>query len=117
MSRDQSAANAPVTRAARERLRDQQRQEAAQLEAVLTAQRRLAAERDKADRVIENAERGVRARQAFVDAAVVALVQTPGVPRVAALLGRPTSELASLVRAERRRETPDDKGPASAVTA
>jgi pantothenate synthetase len=117
MSRAQPATTAPVTRAARERLRDQQRQEAAQLEALLAAQARLATARDKADRVIENAERGVRARQAAVDAAVVALVQISGLPRVAALLGRPTSELTALVRAERRREAADEERPPSAATA
>lgn len=92
----------PQTFEARERLRDQQRQEASRLEAVLTAQRRLAAERAKADRAIAKAELGVAAKQADVDRAVVSLVETSGLARASALLARSEAELARL-RAEYRR--------------
>lgn len=93
----------PVTLDARERLRDQQRQEAKQLDAVLAAQRRLATERGKADRMIAKAEAGVAMRQADVDAAVVALVEISGISRAAVLVGASDNELNRLVRADRRR--------------
>jgi hypothetical protein len=95
----------PLTFEARERLRDQQRQEASQLETVLAAQRRLATEREKADRTIEKAEHGVAARQTDADSAVAGLVETSGVTRAAVLLGRSEAELARLARSERRRST------------
>jgi pantothenate synthetase len=95
----------PLTLDARERLRDQQRQEASRLEAVLAAQRRLASEQNKADRIIEKAEHGVAAKQAGLDVAVVGLVETSGLARAAVLLGRSAADLARLVRAERREST------------
>lgn len=93
----------PQTFEARERLRDQQRQETIRLEAVLAAQRRLAAQREKADRAIAQAEQGVAAKRYEVDRAVAALVETSGLPRSALLLERSEADLARLARAERRR--------------
>jgi hypothetical protein len=102
MSPAKSSAAMPQTFEARARLRDQQRQEASRLDAVLAAQRRLATERAKADRAIAKAELGVAAKQGDVDRAVVSLVETSGLPRASALLARSESELARL-RAEYRR--------------
>lgn len=109
----------PLTFEARERLRNQQRQEAIQLEAVLAAQRRLASERNKAGRIIERAELGVAAKQAGLDVAVVGLVETSGLARAAVLLGRSAADLARLVRAERRGSSLDgaSNAVASAVQA
>jgi hypothetical protein len=114
MSPARSTAAMPQTFEARERLRDQQRQEAGRLEAVLAAQRRLATERAKADRAIAKAELGVAAKQADVDRAVVSLVETSGLARASALLARSESELARL-RAEYRRAS-NGKGGQDAGT-
>ena len=93
----------PVTFEARERLRNQQRQEAVHLEALLAAQRRLVAQREKADRVIARAEQHIAVRQAEVDRAVLALIETSGVTQTALLLGRTKADIARLARVERRR--------------
>ena len=92
----------PLALSARERLRDQQQHEARRLAAVLAAQRRLGAEREKAAVVIEKAQHGISARQAAVDDAVLALIDTSGIARTAILLDRPDNELARLQRSRRR---------------
>jgi pantothenate synthetase len=106
----------PLTVEARERLRNQQRVEAQQLDSLLTAQRRLARERAKAERAIGKAQRAVASRQSEVDAAIVRLVESSGVPRVAVLLGRAESQIAALVRAERRRSNEHAAAATSTVT-
>jgi len=93
----------PLALSARERLRDQQQHEARRLAAVLAAQRRLATEQEKAAVVIEKAQHGISARQAAVDDAVLALIDTSGIARTAILLDRPENELARLQRSRQRR--------------
>ena len=97
----------PLALSARERLRDQQQQEQRRLAAVLAAQRRLATEQEKAAAVIENAKQRAAARQAAVEDAVLALIDTSGTARTAILLERPCNELARLQRS-RRRGVPGD---------
>lgn len=106
----------PITLAARERLRDQQRREARQLDAVLAAQRRLDAQREKADRAIMKAEQGVAGKQADVDGAIAGLAMTSGVARAALLLGRTETVIARIARAARHRSTTGDADRASSTT-
>ena len=116
MTRRSSESALPLTLEARERLRNQQRAEAQQLESLLAAQRRLTRERANAERSIEKAQRDVAARQSDVDAAIVRLVESSGVPRVAALLGRGAAEIAALVRTENRRSTSQPGAVSPTVT-
>jgi hypothetical protein len=109
MSRSDRRGELPLTFEARERLRGQQRQEVDRLEALLVAQRRLDTQREKAARVIGEAERGVAARQVDVERAIVRLVETSGLARVAILLGRPEVELRRLVRSEGRPAASDGR--------
>jgi hypothetical protein len=102
----------PLTLAARERLRDQQREESSRLGVVLAAKRRLVAERERATAVIEKAEHAVANRQATVDESVGALIETSGVTRAGILLGCAPRELAKLVRA-RRAAAGDDRAATS----
>lgn len=114
MSRARTHTAMPVTVEARERLRDQQRQEAIQLEAVLAAQRRLVTQREKADRAIAKAEQDVAAKQAAADHAVAQLVETSGLIRTAVLLGRTKCDIARIARVGRRSETRGGCPPARA---
>jgi hypothetical protein len=98
-------ASMPLSRAARDRrrdrMRDQQRLEAERLGRVIAEERRLAAEKDKADAVIARARDAVARRQALLDAAIAALVDTSGAGRAAILLDRAETELARLHRTHR----------------
>lgn len=99
MSRDNLGT--PLDLAARERLRDQQLDEARTLATVLAAHRRVAVEQRKADRSIEQARGRVAALQDAADDTVRALIKTSGVAHAAILLDRPQRELIRLERAGR----------------
>ena len=88
----------PLTGNARERLREQQRDEAERLASVLAAQNRLDAERDKRAGVVRSADEAVARRQRAVDEATAALSAVVGVERTAVLLERPVREVARLVK-------------------
>lgn len=99
MPRDNLAT--PMDLAARERLRDQQLDEARALATVLAAYRRLAVEQRKADRSIEQARCRVAVQRDAANDTVRALIKTSGVARVAILLDRPQRELVRLERSGR----------------
>jgi hypothetical protein len=79
-------------------MRDQQRLEAERLGRVIAEERRLGAEQDKADAMIARARDAVARRQALLDAAIAALVDTSGPGRAAILLDRAETDLARLHR-------------------
>ena len=96
------AGSLPMGSAARERLRDQHQQETRHLDAVLAAHTRVLAERQRAEAMVRKAERAVGVKQQILDDAVLALIDSCGLPRAAVLLDRPAGELAGLQRSRRR---------------
>jgi hypothetical protein len=96
------ANSTPITIAARERLRDQQQREARLLAAVLTAQRRLTSEREKADVVIKRTQRGIDKHEAALDETVRDLIRSSGITRAAILLDQDERKLARLARRHRQ---------------
>jgi hypothetical protein len=91
----------PVALTARERLREQQKLEAAKLAAVLAAEERLAAERQRHTAAIAAADAALAAQGALVADATCALIDVSGLERAAAILGRSKSELGRIARDHR----------------
>lgn len=91
----------PLTGAARERLREQQRSETRQLAAVLAAQVRLESESARAQKVMARVQRGIAAHQATLDDCVYGLITTSGIARTAILLDKTEHELTRIARAHR----------------
>jgi hypothetical protein len=104
----------PLTQAARDRLREQVRREQDLAAGVLNAEARLAAEIAKRDAAIAAHNSAVAGRADAVADAVIDYLEQAGVglERAAIVLGRPTPELARMVRERRqqRRATPRRHG-------
>ena len=106
--------HAQISWSARERLRDQQRQEASKVAAVLAAEKLLEAQRHRHAGQVAAADAALAARELAVTNAIGALVECSGIDRAAAILGRPASAIRRTVRG---RENEPASGPAGGFDA
>ena len=96
----------PLHAAARERLRNAQRREAAAVDAVTRADRLVAAARHRLARVVDEREQAVARAVQIREEAVSTLVAVSGVDRAALLLSEDPASVRRSSRAARARGKP-----------